>query len=70
MITVPILPTVLARPDSAAVTSYGETVRVVGMSWDGFWAAVPSGSTARYFSPSSVRIRIAAVLVSPCCCRR
>ena len=45
---------------NACVTSYGEVVRLTGMRRDGFCRAVPSGSTARYFSPSSVLIMIEA----------
>jgi hypothetical protein len=53
-------PSVLPSSLNACVTSYGEVVRLTGMRREGLCFAVPSGSTARYFSPSSVLIMIEA----------
>ena len=40
-------------------------MRLIGIGLDGSCAAAPSGSTARYFAPSSVLIMMDAVLASP-----
>jgi len=58
-------PAVSPRSPSAWVTSYGEVVRAAGMRWPGSCGPVPSGSTARYFSPSSVLMPMATVLELP-----
>ncbi len=56
---------VCPSPSSAWETSKGELVRLLGMVREGFWAASPSGSTARYLAPSRVRMSMAAVLALP-----
>lgn len=58
-------PMVSLRPLNAWVTSYGDVVRLSGIRSDGFCGRVPTGSSARYLSPSSVLMAMAAVLESP-----
>ena len=50
---------------NAAVTSSGEVVRVAGIVAAGFCVPVPSGSSARYLSPSRVLIWMLTVLALP-----
>jgi len=57
--------TVPLRSWNACVTSYGEVVRVSGMRLPGSWRPEPSGSRARYLSPRTVLMAMAAVVRSP-----
>lgn len=58
-------PMVSLSPLNAWVTSYGDVVRLSGIRAAGFCAPAPTGSSARYLSPSRVLMAMATVLESP-----
>lgn len=63
--SVSISPMVSPSPSNAWVTSYGEVVRLAVMREPGSWGALPSGSTARYFSPRRVLMAMPTVEALP-----
>ncbi len=63
--SVSISPMVSPSPLNAWVTSYGEVVRLAAIREPGSCGASPRGSTARYFSPSSVLMAMPTVEESP-----
>src|SRR5260221_8381169 len=63
--TVLILPICWLTPPKAWVTSYGDVVLDSGIGVAGSCGALPSGSSPRYLSPSSVLISIPAVDLLP-----